>query len=534
MSAGRARLWTLGPATLGMLLYAVTLAGTYVYDDASVIAMDPRVSDPSLWGRFFTETYNAGVDNLWRPLTSLSFALQAQLHGVGDGAALFFHAVNVLLYGGVIWLVTRLAVRLTDVRVGGVVGLLFAAQPVHVEAVAGLVGRSELLCGVGMFGALLLATSDRPLTWRRCLAISGLTFLSIGAKEQGLVTSALLLAWFVLRRWLAPTLTASPTPAEAVELDYATPVRTSTGGQRLTLCLVLPLAVYLFYREQVFPFGWPRNLLDESIQPLILADGRDRWLIPLALLGRATQLLLAPWALSLDYGLNVTTPTQSLADPYLWLGAATLLAWFLGFGIALARRHLIEAFALLGLALTYLPASNGPTVIGTIFGERLLFLPSAFFVLYLALLARRLPKGWAKALLAVALVAGSGQTLRYALLWTDSLALYEHQARVRPDSVRSWMLLADGYRQIGDLDRAADAARRGTEVAPGYWSNWMQRADIEADRGRWNDARRFATRAFDNKPITVTAGLRTEIRKRAIEAQRRDEAATQPAARPAD
>ena len=458
------------PPLLGMLLYAVTLVGTYVYDDIPVVAQDPRVTDPALWGRFFTESYNGNVDNLWRPVASFSFAIQAQIHGASEGAAVFFHAMNVLLYGGVIALVQLFAARLSDWRIGAVVGLLFAAHPVHVEAVAGLVGRAELLCGLGMFGALALLVADRPLTWWRSLSIAGLTLLSVGAKEQGLVLPALFVAWALLRR---------------------------QRPWRLAGCVGVPLLAYLIYREMTLSFRWDRSLLDPAIQPLILADGRDRWLIPVALLGRATQLLLAPWALSLDYGMHVITPRQSLADPYLWLGVATLALWSVGLGVALAKRHAAEAFALLGLAIGYLPASNGPTVIGTIFGERLLFLPSAFFILYLCLLARRLPPRVATGLLAVALLAGSAQTLRYALLWTDRLALYEHQADARPESVRSWLLLADGHRLAGDLDRAADAARRATDLAPEQWRAWEKRATIARERGRVDEAESHARKVAE-------------------------------------
>ena len=50
----------------------------------------------------------------------------------------------------------ELARRLAGTRAAYVAGLLFAAHPVHVEAVANIVGRSELACAAASLGALVL------------------------------------------------------------------------------------------------------------------------------------------------------------------------------------------------------------------------------------------------------------------------------------------------------------------------------------------------------------------------------------------
>jgi len=58
-----------------------------------------------------------------------------------------------------------LAGRAPNVREGvtlGTAGLLFAAHPIHVEPVANIVGRAELMCAAGVVGALVLML--KPLT----------------------------------------------------------------------------------------------------------------------------------------------------------------------------------------------------------------------------------------------------------------------------------------------------------------------------------------------------------------------------------
>src|SRR6476661_1770969 len=66
----------LASAALALALYAVTLAGTYVYDDVFIVREDPRLHDPSRWAEYWVTDYFAGgIDKLYRPLVSMSFAL---------------------------------------------------------------------------------------------------------------------------------------------------------------------------------------------------------------------------------------------------------------------------------------------------------------------------------------------------------------------------------------------------------------------------------------------------------------------------
>src|ERR1700677_793793 len=138
------------PAALAALcalaLYAVTLGGTFIYDDVQIIQHDDRIHSPATWGQLWTRDYfNGAIDNLYRPLTSQSFALQWWLSG---GRAWPFHLVNLLLHAGVAAGVAELARRLAGVRAAFFAGLVFAAHPIHVEAVAGVVGRAEELCAL--------------------------------------------------------------------------------------------------------------------------------------------------------------------------------------------------------------------------------------------------------------------------------------------------------------------------------------------------------------------------------------------------
>src|SRR6476619_742660 len=89
-------------AIVAAALYAITIPGTYVYDDRYIVQADPRLSDMSRWGEYLTKDYFlGGADNLYRPLVSLSYAVQVKVHGNDEPKAWLFHLVNWLLYAAV-------------------------------------------------------------------------------------------------------------------------------------------------------------------------------------------------------------------------------------------------------------------------------------------------------------------------------------------------------------------------------------------------------------------------------------------------
>ncbi len=119
--------------------------------------------------RIFTSPYNYGgpstTSGVFRPVTTLSFAANYAIHGRAQWG---YHLVNLLLHMAASLLVLSLARRLAEAAmpdraawVALLAGLLFAVHPAHVEAIAPIVGRKELLSAVFALGSLLVAFSGR-------------------------------------------------------------------------------------------------------------------------------------------------------------------------------------------------------------------------------------------------------------------------------------------------------------------------------------------------------------------------------------
>jgi hypothetical protein len=98
-----------------------------------------RLLVDDFWG---TPLSHSGSHGSYRPLCVLSFRLNYMLGGF---RAWGYHLVNILLHCLATSLVVRLARLLFPSSLPvAVTGLLFAAHPVHTEAVAGVVGRADV------------------------------------------------------------------------------------------------------------------------------------------------------------------------------------------------------------------------------------------------------------------------------------------------------------------------------------------------------------------------------------------------------
>ena len=76
-------------------------------------------------------------------------------------------------------------------------GLIFAVHPVHTEAVAGVVGRAELLAAVFFLSCLLVHQRRRSTSWTWVSPV--LAGLAMLAKEQGVTVLAVCASIDVLR-----------------------------------------------------------------------------------------------------------------------------------------------------------------------------------------------------------------------------------------------------------------------------------------------------------------------------------------------
>ena len=311
-------------AVCGLLVLAVglvfgqTVRHEFVnLDDTMYVYENPQVSrgltaEGICWA--FTDT-----SGNWHPLTWLSLMGDCQFYGLNAGG---HHLTNNLLHAATAVLLFLVLWRMT----GGfwpsaLVAALFAVHPLHVESVAWVTERKDVLSG--LFFVLTLAVYvhyvRRRFSWGRYLLLSIVFALGLMAK-QSLVTLPfvlLLLDYWPLRRWsdrpylkLTPPLTpplTSPLTPELTPPHY-------NGGD------FVGGANFLGSLLGRFSLRW--QLVLEKLPLLLLA---------------AVASLDAVWAAS-----NVLAPTKRLP----W-------GWRIGNAVILYVAYLGQFFYPLGLAAFY-------------------------------------------------------------------------------------------------------------------------------------------------------------------------------------
>jgi hypothetical protein len=445
------RVWEALAAAVAVALYLRTVRFGWVYDDQMEVVLNTFVRSLSSVPAIFTSTVWAGSGMetfLYRPLAVVTYAVNWQFSGAEPWS---YHLVNVLLHAGAAALVVRLGSlwRLSPAA-AGLAGILFAVHPIHVEAVAAVFGRKDLLATLFV---LAFALTHRGALerggWRRAAA-PFLLLCAMLSKEVGVVGLALVAVqdlWlerdgrsFLARREV-PLLYASHLVAVTLFLLARTSV---TGGM-----------------------GIPDTSFWDN--PLVSAPLAQRVATAVVVAGKGAGLLLLPLGQSPDYSFDAIRVVTSAFD-------ARLLATLLG-GLALVGAAVHPRFrsTVLPLALGWYALSLGPTanvlvVSGTIFAERLLYLPSVAFCLAAgAALAwaveRRRAGGIA---IAVAAVAGlSAGTVAYSRFWSDDVTLFRRAAAAVPESTKAHHKLGEELLRRGELGDALRSLGRALEIAPG-------------------------------------------------------------------
>ena len=198
---------------------ARNLRGAWILDDKGTLSMNPAVQGQLPWSEVWARDFwghdrldSPGSHKSWRPLCSASYRLNVALAG-GTHEPFWFHVTDRVLHAAVSALAVPVAARCLlatggvgrggvgapgggvggEVRAAAVreaalvVGLLFGAHPVHVEAVANTTGRAEVLCALFYFcGFIAFASAENTAGhYRRRGGGGGSACGSDGGKGSG-------------------------------------------------------------------------------------------------------------------------------------------------------------------------------------------------------------------------------------------------------------------------------------------------------------------------------------------------------------
>jgi protein O-mannosyl-transferase len=438
-------------AAVAGLAYANSLRAGFTLDNYYLVLADERVHRATLdaVAQIFSQDYWAPrfVTGVYRPLATLSLLFNYAVLG-GRDSPLGYHVLNLLLHWGNTALVYGLALAVfADAWAAFFTAAIFTAHPIATEAVTNIVGRADLLATMAVLGGTLLhlrSTRTTGSARAACLvALALAAALGLLSKESAVGVLGAMLAWD-LASW-ADAGERGRWPLGRRVAGYVALVPAFAG------VALLRAAIYRTLDVRDTPF---------LENPLVRADWWAARLTALKVLGRYLWLLVWPRTLSCDYSYDaipvVAWPPRGWED---WQGPLALAGLLAGIGALVwwRRRSRPLVFFELFFLLTLLPVSNLVLTIGTIMGERLLYLPSIGFagtvVLAISALCRRLapatagerrpgPNGAARVVLGLVVLAYAARTHARNADWQDDLRLWQSTVRAVPGSYKAHKALA--------------------------------------------------------------------------------------------
>lgn len=421
-----------------MVVVCIALAGSvigvmnwFTYDDKYIVELNTAVHTLHHWWRLFAQPYwppSWGSDG-YRPITMLSYAVE---WWAGRGTAVMFHVTNIVLYCAVAASVLSLGRRMLSRRGAWLAAALFAASPLHVEAVANIVGQSELSVALTTIWAVVLYIDARkagPLPLRTAVAIGALYAVGCFAKEHGIMMPALLIA------------------AEVVIIADSRPWRARMLELRPFFLALFAIAVGYFGVHTLV-------LSDKAIggfQPFVpfqslRLSNTDRVLTMFGVVPQWLRLFFWPAKLSSEYGppdIQIAQGPSVAQIPGLFLLIGTL-----GLAVALRRRRPVVSFGVAWVCITLLPASNFIVPAGILLAERTLFLPSVGAMLIAGdvvdMAVERATPLWrnvAMAGLGLVLLAGVVRSARRTTVWHDNDRLFNQAVVDAPLAYRAHYML---------------------------------------------------------------------------------------------
>ncbi|MGA3266808.1 MAG: tetratricopeptide repeat protein [Verrucomicrobiota bacterium] len=494
------RLWLSSWQGIGLLLALVTLVVWWPvvhcdflsYDDPGYFTSNPHIQGGLTWANIdwaFTTEYSSN----WHPLTWLSLMLDVDIFGTGPFGPhftnLIFHTVNTVL----LFLLLR---RLTMANLrSALVAALFALHPLHVESVAWVAERKDVLCA--FFGLLSLLAYARyvkgdnwpvtpaaapPVAWYRSPFYWGaLIFFVLGLMSKPMLVT-LPLVMLLLDYWPLGRSSGFTVPGSG----SAPPL------QRFNASTLQRLLV------EKIPF-----FLLSAASCVVTIIAQEKWGSIASLAVCTPPMRIENMLVSYVRYLGKTFWPVSLATPYphpkfwpipLVLVALVLLVFLCVVVIRLRKRFPYAFTGWFWFVIMLIPVIGLVQVGSQAMADRYTYLPliGIFIVLSwgFAELQRARPMSGQKAgfLVAVGLAVCAGRTRNQISFWQNDGSLFFHTLKMTGDNYVAYINLGDWFSKNGQMEYALDCYHRASNMEPTDALVLYDLANGFARLGRWDEA----------------------------------------------
>jgi len=478
--AGRAVWVSLTLILVNMVIYAPVPHHDFVnYDDPEYVSENPHVSggltrQALLWA-FTTKGHGAN----WHPLTSLSHMLDVELYGLNAGGHhlnnLILHIVNTVLLFGVLRMMTGALGR------SAFVAALFAAHPLHVESVAWVSERKDVLST--LFWMLTLwgyVWYVRRPGRDRYLAVVLLFAMGLMAKPM-LVTLPFVLLLLDVWPLGRVSLGVAPDPRLVRRLVWE-------KLPLLALAVVLSIVTFMVQQQQGAVSGLdalPLNLrVQNALVSYVAYIGKMLWPARLAAFYPYPQLIPGWWvggAILGLIGVSVAVIRKAWRYPYLPVG----WLWYLG---------------------TLVPVIGLVQVGNQSMADRYTYIPLIGLFLMVAWGIPDLLPRWRYRSIALGTTAGLVISMCVIVArgqvqhWGNGVVLWTHALEVTTENYRAHAALGALLEDQGRVNEAIAHLSEAVRIRPDYAEVQNKLGAALADQGRVEEAIPHYFQALRFKP----------------------------------
>lgn len=430
--------------------YIPALSAGYVnWDDGAYVNKNILIRDFSN----FSELITKPVQGNYHPLTMISLAFNYMMSGMDAWSYhlfnIVFHLINTLL-------AFRLAMLLShrNLVIGFTTAILFGIHPLHVESVAWISERKDVLYTIFFFAGLISYTK----------------FIDTGSRKQ--FTLAILFLVFSLLS--KPAAVIFPVALFCIDILRKRNINMKSFIEKIPFFIPALLLAILTYTAQSKVGATGEIIFPWSSRIFFATYGIMMYFLK----------LLIPLGLSPFYPyptVNVSLPAAYLISPVISVLLAVLffLSWkkdrVMAFGIS---------FFIVNLALVLQLIPVGSAVMA----DRYAYLP-AFGIFYILgwMLSKLKEFNFQKTLYIILPVSLIFAFLTYqqAGIWHDGKSLWDHVIKTNPNA-KAYTLRATFYRQEGNLDKALEYYNTAIKLNPIDNDIYNNRGNIYFDQKKYD------------------------------------------------
>jgi tetratricopeptide (TPR) repeat protein len=518
--------WKLVLFLFGFVLYANTATFDYALDDKIVIVSNQITTQGfggiidhfryDLMDGFWAMQYGVPVEELnksslvaggrYRPLSLVTFCIEWELFGENPGIS---HFVNALLYGVLGMVLFSFLMKLFPIKSSSIwknvpfwLTLLFLAHPLHVEVVANIKGRDEILNLLfGLISLSYIIDYARTKEVKSLLISSAMLFVSLLSKETTVAFIALgpLLLFFFdfgsIKEW-----------------------KWSFGG------LLASGVLYNLIRFAVVGSSAGVDISEVMNDSFLYASESERIATIFLTIAIYAKLLIVPYPLTHDYypfHLPFLPDEQQYAtwsDLGVIVGVLIILGLLFVFVKGLKSKS-IYAYSILFFFGTFILVSNVLFPIGVFMNDRFMFIPSVGVVIAVGVFLSKLlgkessvkNNQMAIGALSIFILVFSVLTVKRSAAWESDSVLALTDVQVSLGSAKVNMAAGDAlirelegetnqeYRQEL-LNETYGYLKKSLEIHPKYFPPLDLLGKMYFESGDYNQSIEFYVHCVERKP----------------------------------